>query len=103
MLFKSNFNFQIPFQNPKTSMIFLEMQIRIRIRILLSNRGPTRGKVITVIHKHSYKCLMNIRHLELSEKHLLPSSCTTQNDPTRVYFRAKMEQIFLLNYGVIFH
>jgi hypothetical protein len=25
--------------------------IRIRIRILLSNRGPTRGKVITVIHK----------------------------------------------------
>ena len=23
----------------------------IRIRILLSNRGPTRGKVITVIHK----------------------------------------------------
>ena len=24
--------------------------IRIRIRILLSNRGPTRGKIITVIH-----------------------------------------------------
>jgi hypothetical protein len=23
-----------------------------RIRILLSNRGPTRGNVITVIHKH---------------------------------------------------
>jgi hypothetical protein len=23
----------------------------IRIRILLSNRGPTRGKIITVIHK----------------------------------------------------
>ena len=25
--------------------------IRIRIRIVLSNRRPTRGKVITVIHK----------------------------------------------------
>jgi hypothetical protein len=25
--------------------------IRIRIRMLLSNRGHTRGKVITVIHK----------------------------------------------------
>ena len=25
--------------------------VSIRIRIVLSNRGPTRGKVITVIHK----------------------------------------------------
>ena len=27
------------------------IRIRIRIRIVLSNRGPPRGKVITVIHK----------------------------------------------------
>jgi hypothetical protein len=32
-------------------MLFGFKTIRIRIRILLSNRGPTRGKVITVIHK----------------------------------------------------
>ena len=32
-------------------LLFKKIYIRIRIRILLSNRGPTRGKVITVIHK----------------------------------------------------
>jgi hypothetical protein len=42
------FNFQIPFQNPKTSMIFLEMQIRIRIRILLSFYG--------VVHEDGKRC-----------------------------------------------
>ena len=29
----------------------IDKAIRIRIRISLSNRGPTRGKVITVIYK----------------------------------------------------
>ena len=32
-------------------LTLFDMLYGIRIRILLSNRGPTKGKVITVIHK----------------------------------------------------
>jgi hypothetical protein len=46
-----NKSYSTLFKQIKNKKAFWNRYIRIRIRILLSNRGPTRGKVITVIHK----------------------------------------------------